>query len=159
MAGTSVPRDLEFMVVGIIPEKEAQSRHVLAIDETRIGRASTSSPWDWLFQLRMYETGLPFFLITAKRHVRFCPDYRTIHTYSGNKSAKLPSIIVQLLRFRVKAVFLTGHFVVSSFVFMNIVGSIFIFNISRGKISQVSDLMTTFVSRHTWPQTGSFHPL
>jgi hypothetical protein len=69
------------------------------------------------------------------------------------------SIIVQLLYFRVKEPFPARHFVISSFVFMHIVGSIFIFNISRGKAPHLSDLMTTFVSRHTWPQTGSFHPL
>jgi hypothetical protein len=43
-----------------------------------------------------------------------------------------------------------------SFVFIYIVGSTFIFNISRGKVPQVSDLMTTFVGRHAWPQAGIF---
>jgi hypothetical protein len=43
------------------------------------------------------------------------------------------------VHFRVKAVFFAGHFVVVSFVFMHIAGSIFIFNISKGQ-PPVSDL-------------------
>jgi hypothetical protein len=44
MAGTSVPRYLEFIVVGIISEKEAQSRHVLASDEIKIKRGLNTHP-------------------------------------------------------------------------------------------------------------------
>jgi len=43
-----------------------------------------------------------------------------------------------------------------AFVFIYIVGSIFIFNISRGKVPKVSDLMTIFTGRHSWPQAGIF---
>jgi hypothetical protein len=45
----------------------------------------------------------------------------------------LLSIIAQLVHFRVKAVFLDGHFVIVTFVFMHIAGSIFIFNISKAQ--------------------------
>jgi hypothetical protein len=44
-------------------------------------------------------------------------------------------------------------------VFIYIVGSTFIFNISRGKIPPISDLMTIFVGRNAWPQAGIFYLL
>jgi hypothetical protein len=52
---------------------------------------------------------------------------------SVKQSAQLLSIIAQLVDFRVKPVFFTGHFVIVAFVFMHIAGSIFIFNISKGQ--------------------------
>jgi hypothetical protein len=58
---------------------------------------------------------------------------------STKKCARLLSIIAQLVHFRVKGVFLAGHFVVVAFVFMHIPGGCFIFNISKGQLP-VSDL-------------------
>jgi len=46
--------------------------------------------------------------------------------------------MAQLLHFRVKAVFLAGHFVIVAFVFIHIPGGCFIFNISKGQLP-VSD--------------------
>jgi hypothetical protein len=47
------------------------------------------------------------------------------------KADRLSFIFVKLVRFRVKIGFFGGHFVNFTCVFMNIAGSIFIFNISK----------------------------
>ena len=68
------------------------------------------------------------------RFFRAQPSYFILHNsvFSPKKSARFLSIMAQLLHFRVKAVFLAGHFVIIAFVFMHIAGSISIFNISKG---------------------------
>jgi len=64
---------------------------------------------------------------------------RVICAIPAKKSDRLLSIIAPSVHFRVKAVFLAGHFVAVACVFMHIAGSIFIFNISKGQ-PPVSDL-------------------
>ena len=70
---------------------------------------------------------------TSRFCVRLRPDFScNLCAFSANKPDRLLSIRVQFVHFRVKAVFFAGHFVIASFVFMHIAGSIFIFNISKG---------------------------
>ena len=64
---------------------------------------------------------------------RFAPIYRVIRAFSAEKSAQFLSIAAQLVYFRVNSRFLAGHIVSVSCVFMHIAGSIFIFNISKGR--------------------------
>jgi hypothetical protein len=68
----------------------------------------------------------------------------------------LLSIIGQWVQFCVKAVFLTGHFVIVTFVFMYIAGSIFVFNISKGH-RPVPDPGGQVGEPPNLPKVGIFH--
>ena len=58
------------------------------------------------------------------------PIYRVILACSAKISARLLSTTMQLVRFRVNGMFYSRHFVSITHVFIHIVGSIFVFNIS-----------------------------
>ena len=69
----------------------------------------------------------------------FAPILHLICAFSANKPDRLLSIIVKWAHFHVKPWFFARHFVIVSFVFIHMSGSIFIFNISKDQ-RPVSDL-------------------
>ena len=61
------------------------------------------------------------------------PSHRAILAFPTKKSGGWLSIVAIIVQFREKKVYFAGHFVITAFVFIDIPGGSFIFNISRGQ--------------------------
>ena len=58
------------------------------------------------------------------------PSHRAILAFPTKKSGGWLSIVAIIVQFREKKVYFAGHFVITAFVFIDIPGGSFIFNIS-----------------------------